>query len=65
MMKRLIYLICGLVCSLSVFASEAQETELIQAKNTSKRQVKAVKSHGKMCNKEKQMSDRAWGRMLF
>lgn len=30
-----------------------------------KRQVKAVKSHGKMCNKEKQMSDRAWGRMLF
>ena len=30
-----------------------------------KRQVKAVKSHGRMCIEEKQMSDRAWGRMLF
>lgn len=30
-----------------------------------KRISKAVKGHSKMCNGEKQMSDTAWGRMLF
>lgn len=35
--------------------------ELCGGKKTSK----AVKSHSKMCNEEKQMSDTAWDRMLF
>ena len=46
MKKRLIYLICGLVCSLGVFASEVQEDKLMRTENTPKKRVKAVVENG-------------------
>ena len=46
MKKRLIYLICGLICSMSIFASATPQTELIHAKNTSKKRVKAIVENG-------------------
>lgn len=46
MKKRLIYSICGLICSVSIFASVAEQTELIRAETVKKKQVKAIVENG-------------------
>ena len=46
MKKRLIYSICGLICSLSIFASTAPQIELIHAETTFKKHVKAIIENG-------------------
>ena len=46
MRKRLIYLICGLICSMSILASTAPQTELINAEKVLKKQVKAIVENG-------------------
>ena len=46
MEKRLIYSICGLICSIGIFASTTQQTELTYAENTTKKQVKATIENG-------------------
>ena len=46
MRKRLIYLICGLICSMSMLASTAPQTELIHAEKALKKQVKAIIENG-------------------
>ena len=46
MKKRLIYSICGLICSMSIFASIVQQTEFIHAETALKKQVKAIIENG-------------------
>ena len=46
MKKRLIYSICGLICSMSIFASTVQQTEFIHAETALKKQVKAIIENG-------------------
>ncbi len=42
MKKRLIYSICGLIYSMSIFASTVQQTKFIHAETALKKQVKAI-----------------------
>ena len=46
MKKRLIYTICSTLCSASILASTAQQTELIPAPKALKKQVKAIIENG-------------------
>ncbi len=46
MKKRLIYTICATLCSASILASTAQQTELIPAPKALKKQVKAIIENG-------------------
>ncbi len=46
MRRKLIYSICGLICSMSIFASTIPQTQLIHAENASKKQVKAIVENG-------------------
>lgn len=46
MRKRLIYLICGLICSINMLYSTIQQQELIHAEKGLKKQVKAVIENG-------------------
>lgn len=46
MKRRLIFLICGLICSFNILATQAQQTELIHAETALKKQVKAIIENG-------------------
>ena len=46
MKRKLIFLICGLICSFNILATQAQQTELIHAETALKKQVKAVVENG-------------------
>lgn len=46
MKRKLIFLICGLICSFNILATQAQQTELIHAETALKKQVKAIIENG-------------------
>ena len=46
MKRKLIFLICGLICSFNILATQAQHTELIHAETALKKQVKAIIENG-------------------
>ena len=46
MKRKLIFLICGLICSFNILATQAQQTDLIHAETALKKQVKAIIENG-------------------